>query len=481
MRVPIRIRLAAVYCVIFCASTVALEVGVYFGLGSAINAVIDHELRSRAGGVEEFLDEHVLRKTLTGLRTELASHTALQPDYLVIDDARGNRIFPVRDRAGITKALAAAQPSSIVTSSRLDSSGGTPLRILSVWRTVRGKKFLLHVGTDLSTPSEVLRRFRLLLILSAPIVLLFASAAGYLVSKSALKPVSELTATARSITAANLARRVVVPNSGDEVQALAETLNDMLVRIEAGFRRMALFTANASHELRTPIALMRTTSEVALLRANASAVTYREALHRILAESEKSSDLLDDMLHLARADSATHALALKPLDPLPGIEQVCEGIEPLMREKELRLEYKGPASGIQVAGNVDNLRRLWLILLDNAIKYTPGGGSIGICCRVEPERFVCEIRDTGIGIAEIDIPHIFERFYRSRSARNHDQSGAGLGLAIAHWIVDAHHGTIEAESATGNGSVFRVGLPLLSQASRNFLPALQNSTDLVNQ
>jgi heavy metal sensor kinase len=477
MRVPIRIRLAAVYCAVFCISAVVLETGAWFGLKSAINAVADRDLKARLNGVQEFLEEHVSRKPLARLQTELASHAALQPDFLVIDDARGGRIFPVGAATRFAPRRLTDRREALLTS--IDR---TPLRILVARRTVSGREFILYLGADLAVPFEILRRFRFLLLLSAPVVLFCASAAGYWVSKSALKPVSQLTAAAHSITTANLCRRLVVPNSGDEVQSLAETLNEMLGRIEEGFRRMAQFTANASHELRAPIALMRATSEVALLRGNANAETYREALHRILCETEKSTDLLDDMLQLARADSATRALNLKPFEPVPGIEQVCEGIEPLAIEKELSLAYSGPSSRVWIAADAGHLHRLWLILLDNAIKYTPAGGAIRFDWRIEREStFVCEVKDSGIGIAEADLPHIFERFYRADKARSRHQSGAGLGLAIARWIVESHRGSIQAESVLGRGSVFRVNLPVLSQGGRDVPSALENSIDLVTQ
>jgi heavy metal sensor kinase len=410
------------------------------------------------------------------LQSELATHAALQPDYLVIHDARGMQIFP----AGAVPPFARLQPAgrSLVFTT---TTGGVPLRIIEAERTVRGQAFRLELGAELSVPFQVLERFRLLLILSAPIVLLLASAAGYWVSKSALKPVSDLTTAARSITTANLSLRLRVPRCGDEVQSLAETLNDMLGRIEEGFRRMAQFTANASHELRAPITLMRTTSEVALLRVNSTAETYREALHRILSETEKSTDLLDDMLQVARADSACRALNLRPVDPIAGIEQVYEGIEPLASEKNLDLSCEGSPVRVLVAGDVGHLRRLWLILLDNAIKYTPPGGWIQFTWRLDKSNFVCEVRDSGIGIAEEDILRIFERFYRADKARSRYQNGAGLGLAIAQWIVEAHHGTIHVESVPGEGSVFRVVLPVFLRGDGDFRPAIENSADLVSQ
>ena len=477
MKIPIRIRLTAVYCTVFCISAVLLEAGAYVGLKSAINAVVDRELRSRLSGIEEFLDEHVSRKSLAQLQRELSTHAALQPGYLEIDDDQGHPIFRAASMAAFSDARHLDPLMAIWT-----AGGQPPLRILAVRRTVRGREFDLHLGTDLTVPFEVLRRFRLLLILSAPIVLICASAAGYWVSKRALEPVSQLTAAARSISAANLNDRLAEPQSGDELQALAETLNGMLGRIEDAFRHMTQFTANASHELRTPLALMRTTSEVALLSANGSAATYREALHRILRETEKSTDLLDDMLRLARADSAACPLALELVEIGPTIEQACEGVEPLAREKNLDLTFGEWAGTAWVAADSGHLHRLWLILLDNAIKYTPAGGSIQVGWRLaSPNTVVCEVKDSGFGIAESDIPHIFERFFRADKARSREQSGAGLGLSIARWIVDAHHGTIEVESAVGLGSVFRVILPTISQTPHTLPVASGTSIDLVVQ
>jgi heavy metal sensor kinase len=486
MKIPIRIRLTAVYCTLFCLITVVLETGAWIGINSAINAVVDSELRARLGGVENFLNQHMYRKTLTVLQGELKTHAALQPQYLEIDNAQGDGIFRAPAMAPFTGASHLKRSLTIWT-----VNGSPPLRVLTVRRIMQNTELDLHLATDLTVPFEILRRFRLLLVLSVPIVLLGASAAGHWVSKRALEPVSILNAAARSITASSLNQRLAVPQSGDEAQALAETLNGMFVRIEEAFRRMTQFTANASHELRTPLALMRTTCEVALLRVNGNAETYREALQRILREAEKNSDLLDDMLSLARADLTSKVLALSPVELAPNIEQVCERVAPLAREKKIQLSYEALDGGAWVSAEPGHLRRLWLILLDNAIKFTPAGGTIRVISRTaSPSSLVCEVRDSGIGIASSDLPHIFERFFRADKARSRDENGAGLGLSLARWIVEAHHGMIEVESVPGAGSMFRVllpafsrtqpAVPLASHPSDNHLSAIVSGREQVD-
>jgi signal transduction histidine kinase len=263
------------------------------------------------------------------------------------------------------------------------------------------------------------------------------------------------------------------------LQDLAETLNGMLSRIEDAFRRMTQFTANASHELRTPLALMRTTCEVALLRVNGNADTYREALRRILREAEKNTDLLDDMLSLARADSTSRMLTFGPVELAANVQQVCERVAPLAREKNIHLAYEALDCDAWLSAEACHLRRLWLILMDNAIKFTPAGGTIRVVCRTAPpDSLICEVRDTGIGIAASDLPHIFERFFRADKARGRDESGAGLGLSLARWIVEMHHGVIEVESVPGAGSMFRVILPAYSR-SQAAVPVAANK-DILN-
>jgi heavy metal sensor kinase len=304
-----------------------------------------------------------------------------------------------------------------------------------------------------------LRRVRWLLLWSAPAVLLLASLGGIWISRRALAPVDEITLAARSIGIQSLSRRLDVPSTGDELQRLSETWNEMLARLEAAVKRLSQFTADASHELRTPVALIRTTAELTLRRER-SPETYREALRQVVLESERTSRLVDDLLLLARADAGLPSLALERMELTPLVRDVCQQGQVLAESRQLQISTVAPEEPVFVEANDPALRRMLLLLLDNAMKYTPVGGRIVLSVDRDPGGATVAVRDTGIGIPETALPHVFERFYRVDESRNRDAGGTGLGLSIAKWIAERHHASLEAESVVGEGSVFRIRFPL---------------------
>jgi signal transduction histidine kinase len=230
-------------------------------------------------------------------------------------------------------------------------------------------------------------------------------------------------------------------------------LNEMLSRIEDAFRNVKRFTADASHELRTPLAVIRATAEVALLRSTGNAKSYREALHRVLDEAERNSLLLDDLLRLARGDSDARPPKPALVDMAAVLKESCERVQMMAIEKNITVGVDAAASTI--SGEANDLMRLCLILLDNALKYTPSGGAVSASVKRAEGTVALQIRDTGIGISEQDLPNIFARFYRADAARTRD-GGAGLGLAIARSIVDAHQAEIQVTGKVGEGTSFTV-------------------------
>jgi signal transduction histidine kinase len=278
-------------------------------------------------------------------------------------------------------------------------------------------------------------------------------------SQRALTPVDEITRAAQGINSKNLSKRLRVPQSGDELQRLSETLNGMLARLEAAFNRITQFTADAAHELRTPLALMRTTTEVSL-RTSATVSEYREAQAQTLEEMEKTSALLEKLMLLARADAGVETLQRSPVNLADIFREACRKVRGLAEAKQVTFHENIGNRTLVVEGDSHALHRLFLILIDNAVKYTPSGGLITVSLARSDEFAVAEVRDTGIGIAAEDLPHIFERFYRADKARSREFGGVDLGLSIARWEAQAHGGEIEVESELGQGSVFRVHLPL---------------------
>jgi heavy metal sensor kinase len=304
-----------------------------------------------------------------------------------------------------------------------------------------------------------LNQFKWLTLLLSPFLIVLASAGGYWISRRALTPVDEIIRAAQNIDSKNLSKRLKVFRGGDELQRLSETLNGMIERLEAAFKRITQFTADASHELRTPLALMRTIMEVSL-RTSHSESEYRDAQVQTLEELEKTSTLIEKLMLLARADAGVETLHRRPLDLADVLREVCDQGRILALEKNITIQEEIGTASVIVDGDSDALRRLFLILIDNAVKYALPNKLVVVSLSTSNDTAVIEVRDTGIGISPDDIPHIFDRFYRADKARSREAGGAGLGLSIARWESEAHGGTIEVQSKLGKGSVFLVRLPI---------------------
>jgi heavy metal sensor kinase len=319
-----------------------------------------------------------------------------------------------------------------------------------------GKQLVLMAAAPEAGNLLLLSNFLHGMVTIAPVLLAISMVGGYWTSRRALLPVDRIATAARSISIRNLSERVPMPGSRDELQRLAETFNEMLARLDMAVRRLKQFTADASHELRGPISLTRTIAEVALRQPGHMDDTSRTALEGIVEESAKATILLEHMLELARADSGSVNMALEPVDLNEVAAESYRMATRMAEEKQIKL-HLSPQSEVpqMVLGNASSLRRLAWILLDNALKYTQTGGSIRVSVGTQPERPSFSVQDDGMGIAEEDLPHIFDRFYRADPSRA-SVEGNGLGLAIAKWIVDIHRAHVVVTSRLGEGSSFTV-------------------------
>jgi signal transduction histidine kinase len=255
-----------------------------------------------------------------------------------------------------------------------------------------------------------------------------------------------------------------VPHTGDELERLSSTLNAMLQRLDGAVRRMTQFTADASHELRAPLALIRTTAEVAL-RKERTPVEYREAISQVLAESERTSELVGSLLMLARADAGKDNPPLAPMDLTESVREAFEQGQTLAVEKGIKLESGIPPHPVNIEGDPQAIRRVFLILIDNAIKYTGKNGVVNVSLSTFNGTVKGVVRDSGIGISDRDQPYLFDRFWRADKVRSRELGGIGLGLSIAKVIVERHGGRIEVKSTLGGGSAFSVEFPATSKKS----------------
>ena len=338
-------------------------------------------------------------------------------------------------------------------------AAGQPYWVLIRPYSLVGQQLYLSTAAPEAGNLVVLQSFWEGLLASAPILLLISSLGGYLLSRKALKPVDRITTTARSISIRNLSERLPVATTGDELQRLAETCNAMLQRLESAVNQIKQFTADASHELRGPLSFTRTVAEVALRNPHADPDS-RRAFEDIVEESSKASELLEGMLTLARADANSFDAALEPVDLVAVVEEACGMARPIADGRNLTLSVSaGSGSSINVLGDFSSLRRLVWIMLDNALKYTPAPGTVDVKISVASERATLQVSDSGIGISQTDLPHIFDRFYRTDPSRSQVE-GSGLGLAIAKWIAEMHHVELSVASTEHKGTTFQVVFPI---------------------
>lgn len=314
----------------------------------------------------------------------------------------------------------------------------------------------LIVGRSTDETEHALDGLIRILLIAVPLTLILATGGGVFLAGRALKPVDKISLTARMIGEGDLNQRIEV-NTKDELGRLASTLNQMIDRLQKALKRQQQLTSDASHELRAPLAVIQAESSLSLQKER-SASEYKQSLETVTEEASHMSSIIDRLLFLARADAGKEQLVLEEVNLGKLLRELTADVKILCQQKGLELK-QGDAFDFTVKGDRSMLRQLFLNLLDNAIRYTPGGGTISVTFSTDGRKAAVAIADTGIGIPPEDLPHIFERFYRVDKARSRADGGSGLGLSICHYIAEAHNGKIEVESQLGKGSTFTVWLP----------------------
>ena len=442
------LSLAIIVAIFAGGSWFAMKVSMYHGL--------DRDLEYEVGTVVPFIQSHSLNSRDQFMRAFANNaESSVVGLFVQITDDSGMLYESDLLRSHRIPILPAGPVDGSVLISTVHGQGW-PVRVASKRVVVQGATLTVHVIEPLRDVMRSLSEYTLYLTLLIPLALLITTTAGYWISRRALAPIEGIRKEAEGIEPTDLATRLRVPAIDDEVARLARTLNAMLSRIEGGFRSIERFTADASHELRAPLALIMTAGEVSLRRER-SREELAEALGKIVRETRHMSRLIENLLDLARGDARQRHTELAPVDITEMLRDTVAELTPSANAKGLTLTAILPDNEIGVLGEGTELRRLLVILLDNAIKYTEAG-SVQLAVTSNDLKVKVVVRDTGIGIEEAALAHVFDRFWRADKVRSRAEGGAGLGLSLASQIVQRHGGTIAVQSEIGKGSSFTVEL-----------------------
>lgn len=473
----IRGRLTAWYATALVLTIAVFGVVVYVAARGAAFEELDRRIDATANLAAGILAESyragnvVVRGDSGGkpqLVPDLAATLEAVPDYLVILHREGRVLF-------LSPAARALALPHVEALSRLGTAGGPSAGAIHL---VPGGPTLHHVvrpvtgadpqlgaviaAGDTRPTQQALERLTVTLALVVLAGILAAVLVGEWIARHALEPVDRISTEVREITdGRSLHRRLAEPMVKDEIGRLAVTLNGMLARLERSFAALRRFTADASHELKTPLTVLRAGVERMITNPKASPESL-PVLEETLAEINRMTELVEALLTLARADEGRAELHRESVDLRSIVEEARETGELLAEHAGVAMDVTTPAEPVLLDVDPSRMRQLILNLVENAVKYTPHGGSVKVELAASNGRVQLSVADTGIGIAPGDLPHVFDRFWRADTARTRtgDRAGTGLGLAICKWIAEAHGGTIDVQSRPGRGTVFTVSLPL---------------------
>src|SRR6185369_6702575 len=458
----VRIRLTLWYAGVLALSLIAFALVIYYAAGNIFHERQDESLRSTAQTVASaYLEELGETHSQSTAGKVVLAEITFPNRYVQLTDSAGNPIAASANLAGSTIAI----PAQVLADGRargFSHATVNGVRVTVVPLSSDQTLGYAAVAEPLSVLEDGLSELRRDLFAGVLLVLLLASAGGYFLARKSLAPVASMNSQTQRISAENLSARLDVTNPRDELGHLATTINDLLTRLENAFKEQQRFIADASHELRTPLAVLRGETEVALGKTR-TIEEYQQSLSLIQDEAERLSRIVEDLFILARQPIYTRAALNKERVSLNDAVRDCaRAAQVLAVRKGVRLKLEKDSPSIALNGDEELIRRLILNLLDNAVKYTPAGGEISLGLARQNGSAEIVVSDTGIGIPEAAQPRVFDRFYRVDKARARAMGGAGLGLSIAQWIVEAHGGAITLASAPGQGSTFTVRLPMAS-------------------
>lgn len=456
----VRTRLTLWYAGVLAVSLIAFAIVIYYAAVASLHERQDESLKSTAQTVASAYEEEFQEQQSISKAGEIVMAELMFPDrYVVITDSTGHQIASSKNAS----AIGITMPASVLSRAHEQNfafATSNGFRVALVPISVDRSLNFAAVAEPLSVIDEGLSRLRRDFFAGVPAVLLLASVGGYFLARKSLSSIASMNAQTQRISAESLSSRLDVTNPRDELGRLATTINDLLARLENSFDEQQRFIADASHELRTPLAVLRGETEVVLGKTR-TVEEYQESLSLIKDEAERLSRIVEDLFLLARQPIDTPISLIQEQVVLNDAVRDCaRAAQVLATRKGVRLNIANSDPPIALNGDEDLIKRMILNLLDNAVKYTPEGGEISLTLARENGHAQIVVCDTGIGISKQDQLRVFDRFYRVDKARSRALGGAGLGLSIVRWIVEAHGGEIHVQSGGGIGSALTVELPI---------------------
>ena len=450
------------YIFTFLVSALIISIFLYFRLEHQLIREVDRIILDETKELSEVLsrnpsDLEILKKFETENMTR-----KYYPFFIQMTDGDGKPVYVSKDFREIGYEL---NPRVLInaregkeTREVFRPSGGRSFRMISTPLRIQEKlTYILQMGTPLKYVKKNLAVFRDNILAALPIMLILGSLGGWILARKSLAPIGYIASKAQRITSKNLSERLMSRGTEDEMDDLIRTINGMIARLEESFKRMIEFTADASHELKTPICAMRGELEV-LLSKKRSVEEYQEGLIPLIDQFDQLNRMIDNLILLSKFDSFQGELKMAPLRLDQLVSDLCNFFQVLAEQKKISLNVDSLPE-VTVVGDKMRLQQLFTNLINNAIKYTEKG-SVLIHLEKNGDWAQVKVVDTGIGILKEEQRNIFERFYRVDKSRSKETGGSGLGLSIAEWIAHAHHGRIDVQSEVNQGSTFTVYLPI---------------------
>ncbi|MCX8022001.1 MAG: ATP-binding protein [Syntrophorhabdaceae bacterium] len=469
INLPIKWRLTVWYGFILTIILIAFSTGVYFYFRSSLERNIDAKIKSIGDVLSSSFSESYNSSVFGNFERYIENVLGRKPKgkFIQILDSSGKIGARMNDMETDTlptsfKTLERALKGEIVYETI--ESVYPRLRIVTI-PIIESKDngrvvSIIQVGTSLEDFDETMKRLLIIMLISIPTALCITIISGFFLAKKALRPVDQIRRAAVRLSLSNLNERIDIGDRRDELGKLAETFNEMIGRLRDSFTRINQFSIDVSHELKTPLTILKGETEVAL-RKDRDVEGYKKILTSNLEEINRMADIIDDLLLLSKSDESAVSINLKDVSLRDLIADVCVNMKYFADGKGVELSILELAD-TNIRGDELKLRRMLTNIVENGIKYTPSGGKVELQSFLNNGYVQIDVRDTGIGIPEEEIKFIFDRFYRGDKSRKRE-SGSGLGLSISKWIAEMHKGTIEVKSVPAEGTLFSIKLPVKNE------------------